>query len=58
VALTSDVFDYAFNERVKLVRPTPEPGRIAIGIITRKGKLSPATEKFYQCAKDAFTASR
>jgi hypothetical protein len=32
---------------------TPEPKRIAIGIITRKGKLSPATEKFCQCAKEA-----
>jgi hypothetical protein len=30
---------------------TPEPKRIAIGLITRKGKLSPATEKFCQCAK-------
>jgi hypothetical protein len=26
---------------------------IAIGLITRKGKLSPATEKFCQCAKEA-----
>ena len=54
VALTSDVFNYAFNDRVKLVRLTPEPKRVAIGIITRKGKLSPAAEKFCQCAKEAF----
>jgi DNA-binding transcriptional LysR family regulator len=53
VALTSDAFDYAFNDRVKLVRLTPEPKRIAIGLITRKGKLSPAAEKFWQCAKEA-----
>jgi DNA-binding transcriptional LysR family regulator len=58
VALTSDVFDYAFNDRVKLVRLTPEPKRIAIGLITRKGKLSPATEKFCQCAKEAFAVTR
>ncbi|MEY2508626.1 MAG: hypothetical protein QOH01_2955 [Verrucomicrobiota bacterium] len=58
MALTSDVFDYAFNDRVKLVRLTPEAKRIAIGIITRKGKLSPATEKFSQCAKEAFTVAR
>jgi DNA-binding transcriptional LysR family regulator len=58
VALTSDVFDYAFNDRVKLVRLTPEPKRIAIGLITRKGKLSPATEKFCQCAKEAFAVIR
>ena len=41
VALTSDVFDYAFNDRVKLVRLTPEPKRIAIGVITRKGNSVP-----------------
>jgi DNA-binding transcriptional LysR family regulator len=58
VALTSDVFDYAFNDRVKLVRLTPDPKRIAIGIITRKGKLSPATEKFCQCAKEAFASAK
>ena len=54
VALTSDVFTYAFDDRIKLVRLTPEPKRVAIGIITRKGKLGPATEKFCQCAKEAF----
>jgi DNA-binding transcriptional LysR family regulator len=56
VALTSDVFDYAFNDRVKLVHLTPEPKRIAIGLITRKGKLSPPTERFCQCAKEAFAS--
>ena len=58
VALTSDVFDYAFNDRVKLVRLTPEPKRIAIGLITRKGKLSPATETSCQRAKEAFSVAR
>jgi hypothetical protein len=36
VAPTSDVFDYPFNDRVKLVRLTPEPKRIEIALITRK----------------------
>ena len=58
VALTSDAFSYAFNDRIKLLRLTPEPKRVAIGIITRKGRLSPAAEKFCQCAKEAFGAIR
>jgi LysR family transcriptional regulator, benzoate and cis,cis-muconate-responsive activator of ben and cat genes len=53
VALTSDVFNYAFNDRIRCLRLIPEPKRITVGIITRKGKLSPATEKFCQCAKEA-----
>lgn len=58
VALTSDAFNYGFDDRIKLVRLTPEPKRVAVGIITRKGKLGPATEKFCQCAKEAFGGSR
>jgi hypothetical protein len=58
VALTSDAFSYAFNDRIKLLRLTPEPKRIAVGIITRKGKLSPTTEKFCECAKEAFGVVR
>jgi DNA-binding transcriptional LysR family regulator len=58
VALTSDAFNYAFNDRIKLLRLMPEPKRVAIGIITRKGKLGPAAEKFCQCAKNAFAAAR
>ncbi len=58
VAITSDAFSDTFGDRVKCVRLTPEPKRVAIGIITRRGKLSPAAEKFCQCAKDAFAASR
>lgn len=58
VALTSDAFNYAFNDRIKLVRLTPEPKRATVGIITRKGKPGPATEKFCQCAKEAFATVR
>jgi DNA-binding transcriptional LysR family regulator len=58
VALTSDAFSYAFDDRIKLVRLTPEPKRVAVGIITRKGNLGQAAAKFCQCANDAFAAVR
>ena len=58
VAIASDAFSYAFSDRIKFLRLTPEPKRVAIGIITRKGRLSPASEKFYQCAKEAFSVIR
>lgn len=53
VALSSDVFNYAFGDEVRQLRLTPEPRRLAIGMVTRKGKLSPAAERFWQCAKEA-----
>ena len=53
VALTADAFNYAFNDRIKCLRLTPEPKPVRIGIITRKGKLGPAVEKFWLCAKEA-----
>jgi hypothetical protein len=31
---------------------TPEPKPVSVGIAALKGKLSPATEKFWQCAKE------
>jgi DNA-binding transcriptional LysR family regulator len=58
VAIASDTFDYAFGNRVKFLPLTPEPKRVPIGIISRKGRLSPAAEKFCQCAKEAFSADR
>jgi DNA-binding transcriptional LysR family regulator len=48
-----DALGYSFGSRVKLVRLTPEPRPISFGIVARKGRLSPATEKFWQCAKEA-----
>jgi DNA-binding transcriptional LysR family regulator len=57
VAITFDAFKYTFIERIKRLRLTPEPKRITIGIITRKGKLGPAAEKFCQCAKEALRES-
>jgi DNA-binding transcriptional LysR family regulator len=55
VAIASDAFDYAFGDRVKLLPLTPEPERVPVGIISRKGRLSPAAEKFCECAKQAFS---
>jgi LysR family transcriptional regulator, benzoate and cis,cis-muconate-responsive activator of ben and cat genes len=53
VALAAESFGYSFGERVKLVRLTPEPQPFAVGIAAPKGRLSPAAEKFWQCAKEA-----
>ena len=58
VAIASDAFDYAFGGRVKLLPLKPEPKRVPVGIISRKGRLSPAAEKFCQCAKEAFKTAR
>ena len=58
VALTSDAFNYGFDDRIKLVRLTPEPKKVTVGIITRKGKLGPAAAKFCECAKEAFATVR
>lgn len=56
IAITSDAFNYAFNDRIKCLRLTPEPKPVRIGIITRKAKPTPAAEKFCACAKEAFAA--
>lgn len=58
VAIASNTFDYAFGDRVKFVPLTPEPRRVPLGILSRKGKLSPAAEKFCECAREAFKAAR
>ena len=58
VAIASDAFDYTFGNRVKFLPLTPEPKRVPLGVISRKGKLSPAAEKFCRCAGEAFSAVR
>jgi DNA-binding transcriptional LysR family regulator len=58
VAIVSNAFDYAFGDRVKLLPLTPEPKRVPLGIISRKGRLSPAAEKFCECAREAFSPAR
>ena len=58
VTVSADVFSYMFGDRIKLLRLTPEPKRVQIGIISRKEILTPAAEKFCQCAGKAFGALR
>jgi LysR family transcriptional regulator, benzoate and cis,cis-muconate-responsive activator of ben and cat genes len=50
------VLGSSFGSGVKLVRLTPEPKPFSFGIVAKKGRLSPATEKFWQCAKKAASA--
>jgi DNA-binding transcriptional LysR family regulator len=56
VAMVVDLLVQSFGSRVKLVRLTPELKPISFGIAARKGRLSPATEKFWQCAKEVASA--
>ena len=46
------VLGYSFGSQVKLLRLTPEPKPFSFGIAARKGRLSPAAEKFWQCARE------
>src|SRR5881227_1496874 len=52
VAVAVD-FGYSFGNRIKFLHLTPESKPFSVGIVARKGKLSPAAEKFWQCAKEA-----
>jgi len=58
VAIASDAFDYAFGNRVRFLPLTPEPRRVPLGFISRKGSLSPAAENFCVRAREAFSAAR
>ena len=53
VFLAGEVLRNTFSKRIKLVRLTAEPKAIAIGIAPPKRRLSPAAEKFWECAKEA-----
>jgi DNA-binding transcriptional LysR family regulator len=53
VAIGADIFGYSFGNRLKRVHLIPEPKPISIGIAAPKGRLSPAAEKFWKCAKEA-----
>jgi DNA-binding transcriptional LysR family regulator len=55
VAIGVDVFGHSFGNRVKLLHLTPEPKPISIGIAALKGQLSPAAEKFWECARSLGT---
>jgi len=52
VAIATD-FGYSFGNRLKFLHLTPEPKPISVGIVGTKGRLSPAADKFWQCAKEA-----
>jgi LysR family transcriptional regulator, benzoate and cis,cis-muconate-responsive activator of ben and cat genes len=52
VAIATD-FGYSFGNRVKFLHIIPEPKPISVGIVALKGRLGPATEKFWQCARGA-----
>jgi DNA-binding transcriptional LysR family regulator len=52
VAIATD-FGYSFGNRLKFLHLTPEPKPISVGIAGTTGRLSPAAEKFWQCAKEA-----
>jgi LysR family transcriptional regulator, benzoate and cis,cis-muconate-responsive activator of ben and cat genes len=56
VAFVVDLLVQSFGSRMKLVRLTPELKPIGFGIAARKGRLSPAMEKFWQCAKEVASA--
>src|SRR5690349_5212343 len=56
VTLSIDVLGHSFGNRVKLVHITPEPKPTSVAIVALKGRLSPAAEKFWQCAKEAAAA--
>ena len=55
VAVVIDV-GYSFGNRVKFLHLIPEPKPISIGIAGTKGRLSPAAEKFWHCAKEVASA--
>jgi DNA-binding transcriptional LysR family regulator len=52
VAIGAD-FGYSFGKRVKFLHLTPEPKPVSVGIVGPKGRLTPAAEKFWKCAKEA-----
>src|ERR1700722_2682837 len=56
IAIGAEGFGYIFEIGVNLSRLTPEPKPISVGIAASKGRLSPAAEKFWQCAKEAAAA--
>jgi LysR family transcriptional regulator, benzoate and cis,cis-muconate-responsive activator of ben and cat genes len=58
VAMSTAAFSSMFGDRVKCLHLMPEPPLVTIGIVTRKGKLSPEAESFCECAAKAFVVLR
>ena len=57
VTISIDVLGYSFGNRVKFLHLTPEPKPVSVGIAAPKGRLSPAAEKFWECAKEEASPS-
>ena len=55
VAIGAD-FWLQFRKPSKVLHLTPEPKPFSVGIVATKGRLSPAAEKFWQCAREAASA--
>ena len=57
VAIVSDAFANGSGDRIKLLRLRPEPKRVPIGILSRRGKLSPGGGEVLpmrtRCTEDA-----
>jgi DNA-binding transcriptional LysR family regulator len=51
VSLSVDGLRHSFGNRVKLLRLTPEPAPFCYGAVWSNRKWSPATAKFWECAK-------
>jgi LysR family transcriptional regulator, benzoate and cis,cis-muconate-responsive activator of ben and cat genes len=58
VTITIGFISESFGGRVKLLRLTPEPKPVSVGIFGTKRHLNPAAEQFWQCAKEACGAFR
>jgi DNA-binding transcriptional LysR family regulator len=58
VALVPDFFADIAAGRVKLVRVIPEPETTIVSIAALKGKLTPAAETFWRCAKASVTSKK
>ena len=57
VSLSSDGLRYSFGNRVRLLRLTTEPEPFSYGAVSSNGKWSPATDKFWECAKKVAAAA-
>lgn len=55
VGLAGDRFGYLFGQRVKLLPLTPEPKFVPLGLAAPKARLSPAAEKFWECAQQVLS---
>jgi len=56
VSLSVDGLRQSFGNRGKLLRLTPEPEPFCYGVVFPNRKRSPATDKFWECAKRVATA--